>query len=367
MVLRIQIPESRLSFGLIGGVFLILAIQCVPLHAQGKGKVLEDLIRGTARVGKDVPIREADELAEELSRSRAAREAIEAEIKESKGMTHTTEELAKETGRSAKVIDALKRATSHMDPSIVRRIEELDGAGRESALLIAKGGETIGKTMPDIATRGRFLREGGAETVAAIGIHGEDAARAAMRLDEAIRSGSLVLKDGQKAVTLVDFGRAMTRSADASWAFWTKYVQPHWKVWLASGALAAYLANPDYFQNKAGELTETGFKRLTEFIGEAAAAAIRGVGKGGENAVEKVKTAFYETYFHGWNGLMAAIGTLLFLVAASLLFPRTRHYAMKPLRWLCRTPHPSETIVPSETRSSDTSVSPAQSPKSESK
>ncbi len=46
-------------------------------------------------------------------------------------------------------------------------------------------------------------------------------------------------------------------------------------LFTASGALAAYLINPEYFQDRAGDLTEAGLKHLTEFVGEVAASAIR--------------------------------------------------------------------------------------------
>ena len=114
----------------------------------------------------------------------------------------------------------------------------------------------------------------------------------------------------------------MTRSGDASWTFWKNYVQPHWKIWLGTGALAAYLAAPDTFQDAAGRLTESGFQRLTELGGTAAAAAIRGIGKGSGKAAETVKHA------------LAITGTVLLGLVLILMIRRFRHFIMEPFRWL---------------------------------
>jgi hypothetical protein len=108
----------------------------------------------------------------------------------------------------------------------------------------------------------------------------------------------------------------MTKSSQASWQFWKTYVQPHWKLWLGSGALAAYLVNPEAFQNASAQLTEAGFQHLTELAGEVTAAAIRGTGQGAGQATYQVGRAVQETYFNGWQGFAAAVGTVLVVGAA---------------------------------------------------
>ena len=309
--------------------------------AQSVRGVMDDLVRGTARVADDIPVKRIDDLVAELSKSRAAREAIDTELRKAGRLTGTGD-IVRGTARSDEVLRLLRSATSELDPNVMRRIEQLDDASRDVALVLARGGEEFTRTLPDLATRGRLLREGGAETVAAVGMFGPDAARAALRLDEAIRGGSVILKDGTRAVTLADFGSAMSRSGDASWRFWKEYIQPHWKIWAASGALAAYLANPEYFQDAAGKLTEAGFKHLTEFAGEVAAAAIRGVGQGSGNAAEKVTSAAQDTFFSGDKGVYAVVGTLIFLGCVSLLFRRVRYWLLRPLRWLNQKPADSK-------------------------
>ena len=60
-----------------------------------------------------------------------------------------------------------------------------------------------------------LLRAGGPEMVAAVGLHGPEAAEAALRLDEALQAGTLLVRPGQHAASLVDFGRVMMRTGES--------------------------------------------------------------------------------------------------------------------------------------------------------
>ena len=316
---------------------LAIVVQTPPVCAQGLRGVINDLIRGTARVADEVPVKRVDGLVTELSKSRAAREAVDTELRSAGRLTDTGDVL-RGTARSDEVLRLLRTATSELDPRVIRRLEQLDGPSRDAALLLARGGNELSRTVPDLASRGRLIRGGGPETVAAVGMFGRDAARAALKLDEAIKGGSLVSKNGSRAVTVADFGNVMTRYGDASWNFWKEYIRPHWKIWAASGALAAYLSDPEYFQDATGRLTEAGFRHLTEFIGETAAATIRGVGEGSGNASKKVAEATWETFISTKNGMYSIIGTIIFLFGLSLFFHRVRYWVLCPLRWLNKSP-----------------------------
>ena len=221
---------------------------------------------------------------------------------------------------------------------MIRELENLNEATRESALVLARGGHDVAAVLPDLAIRGQFLKEGGAETVAAIGLHGPEAARAALRLDEAIKSGSLVVREGQRAVKLADFGAAMLRTGEGGWRFWQTYVVPHWKLWLAGGALAAYLADPEYFQTKAGDLTERGFQKLIELLGVLSARAIQGAGEGAKKAAEDTGKAAIDSFFTGWNSVTRILGLLILLFVVSLLFRRIRYFVLLPFYWLQSSP-----------------------------
>ncbi len=314
---------------------LVVVVQTSPACAQGVRGVVPDLIRGTARVTDDLPLKHIDELIANLSKSRAAREAVDAELRKAGRLTGSGD-VVRGAVRSDEVLQLLRSAASELDPSVLRRLEQLDNASRDAALVFARGGDELSRTVPDLATRGRLIREGGPETVAAVGMFGPDAGRAAVRLDEAIKGGSVVVKGG-RATTVADFGKVMTHYGDASWRFWQAYIQPHWKAWAASGALAGYLSNPEYFQDAAGRLTEAGFQHLAEFVGEVAASAIRGVGGGSGKAVDKVTQATWETFFSTVSGVYSVVGTLIFVAGIALCFHRPRNWVRGWLRRVMRS------------------------------
>jgi len=331
--MRDRSVTSRCVLSLLGGALLAIAPAS---SAWGqRGAVFGDLIRKAARVSDDIPLRRLDEVVEDIGRSQTTREAVESEIRQS---SRALEEAGKTASRSERILELLRKSTTQLDPSLLRRIELLDEGSREAALVLVRGGEHLRTSVPDLAVRSRFLRDGGPETVAAVGALGPDAARAAARLDEAIRAGSVVVREASRPVALADFGRVMSQGGKASWDFWRIYVQPHWKVWIASGALAAYLADPKEFQDAAGRLTESGFKRLTELAGSVAAAAIRGVGQGSGRAAEDVTTALAETFLTGPRRIYAIIGTAILVLGLTLSFRRVRHSVMKPIRWLLEAP-----------------------------
>ena len=319
--------------------FLVFVLSPPFVCAQGVRGLWDDLVRGTLRVGDDIPIKKSDDFVAELSKTRATRDAVDAELKKAGRIIDDSGGLRK-SPRSKEVLDLLKIATSKLDPTVIRRLEKLDEASRDAALVLVRGGEDLTKTIPDLATRGRLLREGGPEIVAAVGMFGPDAAKAALRLEEGIRGGSVVVKEGARAITVADFGRLLSKSENGAWSFFKEYVQPHWKIWAATGAFAAYLTNPEYFQDAAGKLTQAGFEHLTGFVGYVAAGAIRGVGKGTGNATRNVWIAFIESFFSGVNGIFALIGTVVFFGCISLLFRRVRHWLFWPFRWINTIPPP---------------------------
>lgn len=320
--------------------FLFLATSLVPseLFAQKARGVLIDLVRGATRVADDIPVKKMDDLIEGVSKSRTVRKAVDKELQSARRIAGSTD-LIRGAARSDGVLRLLRSATSNLDPKVMRRLEKLDDASRDVAVVLARGGKELCTTLPDVASRGRLLKAGGAETVAAIGMFGPDAAKAALRLDSAVRGGAIVVKRGGRAVSVADFGRIMTRTGDASWTFWKTYVQPHWKIWTTSGALALYFSNPEFFQDRAGKLTEAGFRHLTELAGELAASAIRGVGKGSGEAARNITQATSETFLDQKYGRYAIIGTLVFLACIALLFRRIRYWCFAPLRWLNRSPN----------------------------
>lgn len=295
---------------------------------------LDGLLRRATRVADDMPVGSVDEMAERLAKSGAAREAVEAELRRSGKLSPSLDDAARAARRAAETETALRAAMSGFDPTTARAAESLDPAARETALMICRGGDQIATTIPDLAARSRFLQAAGPDAVAAAGMFGRPAADAAIRLDMALRAGEVVCLPGKRAATVADFGRLMTTYGSPGNAFWQRYVLPHWKAWLGSGALAWYLIDPDGFMDQAGGLTEEGFRRLTEVGGALAASAIRGTAQGGGAAVDHVARAASDSYLIGWRGVVPFIATIFILAIA---FPRTRRSILRPLRWLCTT------------------------------
>lgn len=296
---------------------------------------LDDLIRKTAKVADDVPLKHTDEIAQRLQRSGIADDILEKNLKKAGKLTDGMDDVARKAAKAAEARRLLKLSLGNTDAKLFKHLDTLDDAGRSTAMVLAKGGQELAQTLPDLALRGRLIRKGGADVVAAVGAHGQDAAKAALRFDAALDAGKIIVPAGKHAPTLADFGKAMTRFGSGSWQFWQKNVRPHWKIWLASGALTAYVLDPEGFQNAAGELTEEGIKHLTQLAGTAAAAAIRGVGEGSGQAMEDIGRAVTDTYFSNSYRIAGAVLVLLLL---SLLFKRVRYYAFKPFRWLNKTP-----------------------------
>jgi hypothetical protein len=291
-------------------------------------------IQGTARVADDVPVNKADDIAQSLARSKSVMRKLDADLLKAGQLTDKMDDAARAIARSTAMLKALEKAIPD-NPALLREIKALDNASQEAAVVLAKGGQSMTRVMPDITGRGQLLKRGGADVVAAVGLHGDDAARAAMRLDTAIQGGSLIIPAGKQMVTLEDFGRVMTKTGESGWQFWQKYVQPHWKLWLGSGALAVYLNDPEQFQDAAGNLSEAGFRHLGLLMGEVSAGAIRGISQGTTEVVEKVVVETTAGFLQSWQEFFSG---LLILFGISLLFRRVRYYVLWPFRWLNNKP-----------------------------
>lgn len=301
-----------------------LCLSCVVCFAtQAEAGFWGNLIRRTAKSADDVPLRQTDEVADRLARSGTIEELLDGQLRRSGKISDQMDNAARRAAQTAEIGRRLNSATEGLDPAILKRLDELDEAARGTALILAEGGRNVARVIPDLGTRARFLESGGVETVAGVGMFGDVAVKDAMRLDAAIRAGKVASPNGLRPVTVADFGRLLTTKGDAAWTFWGRYVRPHWKLWLGGGALAAFLVAPDDFMDSAANLTEDGFRRLTERAGQVAATAIRGTASGTGKAVEDVTDAVVESYFTSWKGVTATIGTVLFL---SIVLPRPRRF-----------------------------------------
>ncbi|MCA9174739.1 MAG: hypothetical protein KDB14_09675 [Planctomycetales bacterium] len=304
---------------------MLIALACLGLHAArapvAQADVWATLARRAAKVGDDLPMRQADEVIDQLRRSRGLQDTMNSRFARLGRAGDDLDEAARLAARRAAVRSALETATVGVDSRVLRSLDELDDIARETALVVAEGGQHTARVVPDLALRAGLLERGGIETMAGVGMFGEDAARAALRLDTAVQAGKLTAKGAARGVTVADFGRLLSRQGEAGWKFWSTYVTPHWGKWLTGGALAALLIAPEEFMDTTGKITEGGIKRLTELVGTTAAAAIRGVAEGGGAAATQIGQALRDSYLSGWRGLAALIGTVAFF---AMVLPRPR-------------------------------------------
>jgi hypothetical protein len=327
-----MIGHSRDSVRRVGMVIAAMGSACIGAETAQAGP-LGTVVRRVTRVTDDTPNGEIDDVTSRLTRSGLSREAIEAELRRAGRWSDHADDAARTAARSAEVARVLRPALAGHDPSLVLGIDVLDDAARKSVAILVRGGEQFGAAVPDLAARGRLLGSVGAEAVAAIGLYGEEAVDSALRLDAALLADAVTRPGGLRAITLNDFGRLMVDHGPAARRFWGRYVRSHWKTWLASGALAAYLVAPETFMDTLGDLTEEGMRRLTALAGPVAAAAIRGTTAGVQEIVEQVGGAARDALLHRWGGM-----TALAVFALTLAFPRTRAALRRPWRALMRVP-----------------------------
>jgi len=295
------------------------------------------VLRKAVKVADDVPLNKTDDVATRLAKSDVVRESLERQLRQSGELVGSIDDVA----RTAAIARRLKRSASGFDPSFIKQLDELVGAEKSAALILIEGGQRVSTAVPDIVRRGQFLQRGGAETVAAIGLFGDDAATAALKLDAAIKAGKLISPKGLRPATVADLGKLLVEGGEGSWKFVSTKILPHWDKWLVGGALAAFLIDPEGFINVTGDLTEADTRRLTELVGEALSRAITGVAQGSGDATQKIGGAIWTSYFTEWRkGLAAAIGTLAFVV---LVFPRPRGWLWSGLRRLLVARPNSET------------------------
>jgi hypothetical protein len=290
----------------------------------------DDLVRDFSQAEKSTQIARAGQVSEDMARSGRAREAIEAALKRADQLTPESRAAA----RLAEVEQILSRVAQQGDSTLLREIRALAPEQREIAAVLARGGQTLASKVPDLRARSLLLANGGADLVAAAGQHGDEFVKESLRFQAALDAGKIASPPGLRAVTLADFGGAMSRGGKASWEFYKNYVRPNWKEWLAGTALAAYILNPEAFQDAAGHVTERGIAEAEKFGGKLLGAVLRGAGEGGKKAVDEVIKGVNGPFgdWRSWVGLAA----LLFVV--SLTIPRLRFFVFWPVRWLWKTP-----------------------------
>ena len=332
-------------------IFMSLSL-LIPATAKANATFFEALIKSSAKITDGVPVRKADELIDTIRRTRVANRWVDDDLAKTGLKLDGLSDTARAAARSDTLLKLLKSSTSLAgDPAMLRKINQLDNAGREAALVLVRGGESLTHVVPDIALRGQLLRRGGPDIITAIGLHGTDVAREAVRFDAALRAGKFKIPSGLPDISLEDFGKVLTRGGETTWGFWKTYIQPHWKLWLAGGGIAWFVVHPESFIDTAGTITEEGVRRLSELgiviaersivaTAEATAQTVERVGVATEQGFIRLVEALYHTVFNSpYSFVLWLVGIA---TALAVSFRRVRYYVLKPFQWLQEIPQKKE-------------------------
>lgn len=313
---------------------LATAIFCVAQVVQGAN--LARVVRRATGVAEDVPVRRLDEVVEETARSRAGRKVLAklSGVSDARRLDDAVE-------HAAAVRKALQRVGGAADPVVLKEVERLGPGAKEGVVMAAYGGQRLKSVVPDLALRSRLLREGGAETLAAIGRF-DDLAEDVVRFDTALKAGKLPSPPGARALTVSDFGSFFHKQGDRADHFWRTYVRPHWKLWVGSAALAAVLLTPEEYLDAAGDLTREGLEKLGRVGGKLLGDALAGLAKGAvegaggavKDTVETTLHTVWRTFFTRYAGILSAA---LLIVGAMLVVRPIR----RGMKWLVTVPFAS--------------------------
>jgi hypothetical protein len=161
-----------------------------------------------------------------------------------------------------------------------------------------------------------------------------------LKLDALVASGKVPAEVAGKP-TLARLGELLAAGSERSSKFYGRYVRGNEGKWVAGGALAWWMADPDAFQDAAGNLTEAGFQKLSELGGEVLASSLRGIAEGSKEAGRKVVVEVVNGYFSGPYAWAAWLGLGIFAYVAGLILPATRWLFLKPLAFLMNPRHAS--------------------------
>lgn len=312
-------------------VYLLLGLFS-STHALN-ANILENWVRKATHVGDDISVRAIDDVAEQLKKSGSARKSIDDNFRQSGKRVDDMSPAERGRARDAFIISQLRKGIGD-NPAVIKQIDSLDDAAKEAALVLVKGGQNIAHKIPDIAMRGKLIRNGGADLVAASGLYGDEFVTNSFRFQSMLDAGSLVVPAGMRMVNLSDFTATLTRYGRGSITFFNSYIKPYWKRWVSSGLLTWWVVNPEHFQTTTGELIQSGVSAVMELAGEMAGAIIAGGIIGSSEAVrnfwQKIADAVSE------QGIAGVFVLLVLIFGISLFFKRGRYYVLMPFRWLNR-------------------------------
>lgn len=234
-----------------------IALLCTLCASVQGESAFQSVIRQAAKVGDDIPLRAVDDVVSPGSR-KLAQELVEKTAKGSKKLSYSRKlsQLVENTLKSADILD----------PSVLKKIDALDDAGKESALLLIKGSDNVYRAVPDIARRAELLKALDADTLCVLGrfdglVDNVLFFRKGLPDINVTKSGEFFPKNFRD-ITLDDFGKFFQKTGEKGADFWENQVKPYWKTWLTSGALAAIILLPESYTDYAINAAGTAIKKV---------------------------------------------------------------------------------------------------------
>ena len=273
----------------------------------------------------------------------AAEDAVRI-VREAPGLGEAAGREARYLGAEAGSRTAMRKLLSKAlmkeggDLQAIRFVDDLAEADVDVAVVYLRGGRRLREAVPDVVTRARLTRQGGAPALASLGLSDAVPVDDFLKMDALVASGKIPAEVAGKP-TLARLGELMADGSERSAKFYGKYVRGNEGKWLAGGALVFWMANPDAVQDAAGNLTETGFKKLSQLGGEVLASSLRGIAEGSKDAGRKLVGVTLEHYFSGPDAWAAWLGLGFFAYAVGVALPVTRRIFLKPLYFLMRPRH----------------------------
>lgn len=274
-------------------ILIFLMFGCwVPTVSQAG--VFRTVIRKAAKVSDETPLKALDETAGPETR-KMARELVEDGRK--------IDRISYSRLLGKQVENALSVTA---DPSLLRTVNTLDDAGKETVLLLCRGGNNVSQAIPDIARRANFLKTMDADTLCVLGRY-DNLAREAETMNLYLSTNKIAIPKGMRHVTMGDFGNFFRKNGEAGVEWWQKNVRPHWKAWAAGGALAAILILPESYTDYIIEKAADGSVKIVhaggKILGETLSAGER-------SFAEVLKGVFSSTL----GTVFFIIGTIIFLI-----------------------------------------------------
>ncbi|MGL6226287.1 MAG: hypothetical protein ACRC10_06635 [Thermoguttaceae bacterium] len=256
------------------------------------------LVRNTARIADDVPLRSLENAVNPGS-SKMAREMMETTGKGVNNSIPYTKQLLRQIEQTTGPV---------LDPAVLRTLGKLDEANLEAALLLSRGAQNVTHAVPDIATRAALLRNVDGNTLCVLGRYGNLADEAVL-FNRALDSKGI--HSASRAVTLDDFGNFFRQTGQGGYDFWMNTVKPHWKLFAAGGVLAVILITPEEYLNYGIETTAEGVKKIIRVVGKAGGEAGAAVAEGAGEGVVTMLIAMTKSV---WGQIALLIGGLIGLI-----------------------------------------------------